>query len=48
MLDEIEKPFAEIVRLYDDSPSVQDRTCNTGIVGKDRVAEIKPPQTVTK
>ena len=33
MLDEIEKPFAEIVRLYDDTPSMQDRTCNTGIVG---------------
>jgi Ni,Fe-hydrogenase III large subunit len=37
MLDEIEKPFAEIVRLYDDSPSLQDRTCNTGIVGKELV-----------
>jgi len=34
MLDEIEKPFAEIVRLYDDTPSLQDRTCATGIVGK--------------
>jgi Ni,Fe-hydrogenase III large subunit len=34
MLDEIEKPFAEIVRLYDDTPSLQDRTCTTGIVGK--------------
>ena len=32
MLDEIEKPFAEIVRLYDDTPSLQDRTCATGIV----------------
>jgi Ni,Fe-hydrogenase III large subunit len=39
MLDEIEKPFAEIVRLYDDSPSVQDRTCNTGIVGKELVQQ---------
>jgi Ni,Fe-hydrogenase III large subunit len=37
MLDEIEKPFAEIVRLYDDTPSLQDRTCNTGIVSKDLV-----------
>jgi Ni,Fe-hydrogenase III large subunit len=37
MLDEIEKPFAEIVRLYDDTPSLQDRTCATGIVGKDLV-----------
>ncbi len=33
MLDEIEPPFAEIVRLYDDTPSLQDRTCTTGIVG---------------
>jgi hypothetical protein len=32
MLEEIEKPFAEIVRLYDDTPSLQDRTCTTGIV----------------
>jgi Ni,Fe-hydrogenase III large subunit len=39
MLDEIEKPFAEIVRLYDDTPSLQDRTCNTGIVGKDLVEQ---------
>ena len=28
MLDEIEPRFAEIVRLYDDTPSLQDRTCN--------------------
>jgi Ni,Fe-hydrogenase III large subunit len=34
MLEEIEKPFAEIVRLYDDTPSLQDRTCTTGIVSK--------------
>ena len=39
MLDEIETPFAEIVRLYDDTPSIQDRTCNTGIVGKDLVEQ---------
>jgi len=39
MLDEIEKPFAEIVRLYDDTPSLQDRTCGTGIVGKDLVGQ---------
>jgi Ni,Fe-hydrogenase III large subunit len=37
MLDEIEKPFAEIVRLYDDTPSIQDRTCNTGVVSKAQV-----------
>jgi Ni,Fe-hydrogenase III large subunit len=34
MLEEIEKPFAEIVRLYDDTPSIQDRTCATGIVSR--------------
>ncbi len=36
-LDEIEPQFAEIVRLYDDTPSLQDRTCTTGIVGNDLV-----------
>ena len=41
MLDEIEKPFAEIVRLYDDTPSLQDRTCGTGIVGKDLVDQFR-------
>lgn len=30
LLDEIEPAFAEIVRLYDDTPSLQDRTCGTG------------------
>jgi Ni,Fe-hydrogenase III large subunit len=39
MLDEIEKPFAEIVRLYDDTPSLQDRTCNTGVVSAALVAQ---------
>jgi Ni,Fe-hydrogenase III large subunit len=39
MLDEIEKPFAEIVRLYDDTPSLQDRTCVTGIVSHDLVKQ---------
>ena len=34
MIEEIEPPFAEIVRLYDDTPSLQDRTCTTGIVGQ--------------
>jgi Ni,Fe-hydrogenase III large subunit len=38
MLDEIEQPLAEIVRLFDDTPSLQDRTCNTGIVDKALVA----------
>ena len=37
MIEEIEKPFAEIVQLYDDTPSLQDRTCTTGIVGHDLV-----------
>ena len=37
MLDEIEKPFAEVVRVYDDTPSLQDRTCTTGIVSHDLV-----------
>jgi len=36
-LDELEKPFAEIVRLYDDTPSIQDRTCTTGIVRRELV-----------
>jgi Ni,Fe-hydrogenase III large subunit len=37
MIEEIEKPFAEIVRLYDDTPSLQDRTCTTGIVARELV-----------
>ena len=37
MIEEIEAPFAEIVRLYDDTPSLQDRTCNTGTVSKELV-----------
>lgn len=37
MLDDIEPRFAEIVRLYDETPSLQDRTCTTGIVGRDLV-----------
>src|SRR5690606_14602648 len=37
MLDEIEKPFAEIVRLYDATPSIQDRTCGAGKVGRELV-----------
>jgi Ni,Fe-hydrogenase III large subunit len=39
MLEEVEKPFAEIVRLYDDTPSIQDRTCGTGIVSAELVAQ---------
>jgi Ni,Fe-hydrogenase III large subunit len=37
-LDEIAPAFAEIVRLYDDTPSLQDRTCTTGIVSNELVA----------
>jgi Ni,Fe-hydrogenase III large subunit len=36
-LDEIGPQFDAIVRLYDDTPSLQDRTCTTGVVGKDLV-----------
>jgi Ni,Fe-hydrogenase III large subunit len=38
-LDEFEKPLAEIVRLYDDTPSLQDRTCQTGYVDPELVAQ---------
>ena len=37
MIEEIEAPFAEIVSLYDDTPSLQDRTWSTGIVSKELV-----------
>lgn len=37
-LEEIEPQFAEIVRTYEDTPSLQHRTCTTGIVGRDLVA----------
>jgi Ni,Fe-hydrogenase III large subunit len=37
-LAEVEPRFAEIVRLYDDTPSLQDRTCMTGIVAPELVA----------
>ena len=36
-LDEIAPRFAEIVELYDETPSLQDRTCTTGIVSRDLV-----------
>jgi Ni,Fe-hydrogenase III large subunit len=32
MLDEVSRRFAEVVRVYDETPSLQDRTCATGIV----------------
>lgn len=39
VLDEIEKPFAEVVRVYDNTPSLQDRTCTTGIVRHELVRQ---------
>ena len=36
-LDAIAPRFTEIVRLYDDTPSLQDRTCNTGFVSRELV-----------
>ncbi len=33
-LDEIAGPFAEVVRVYDGTPSLQDRTCGTGAVDR--------------
>jgi len=37
-LEAVEPAFAEIVRVYDDTPSLQDRTCATGIVRPDLAA----------
>ena len=39
MLDDIAPIFAEIVAEYDDTPSLQDRTCATGFVPADLVAQ---------
>jgi Ni,Fe-hydrogenase III large subunit len=38
MLDEVEPQFQEIVRIYDETPSLQDRTVSTGIVARDLAA----------
>jgi Ni,Fe-hydrogenase III large subunit len=38
-LDEISPRFEEIVALYDDTPSLQDRTCNTGQTTPDLVRQ---------
>ncbi len=38
-LDDIEPRFAEIIDLYDETPSLQDRTCQTGIVAADLVRQ---------
>jgi Ni,Fe-hydrogenase III large subunit len=32
MLDDVSPRFAEVVRVYDGTPSLQDRTCGTGVV----------------
>ena len=37
VLDEVEKGFAQVVHVYDDSPSILDRTVTTGIVAPDLV-----------
>jgi Ni,Fe-hydrogenase III large subunit len=37
MLDETMAAFADVVRVYDETPSLQDRTCLTGTVSKDLV-----------
>ena len=34
VLDEVEKDFAQVVHVYDDSPSILDRTVTTGIVAR--------------
>jgi Ni,Fe-hydrogenase III large subunit len=38
MLDDATTRFAEVARVYDATPSLQDRTCLTGIVAPDLVA----------
>jgi Ni,Fe-hydrogenase III large subunit len=37
MIEETEPEFAKVVQVYEDTPSLQDRTCATGIVGNDLV-----------
>jgi Ni,Fe-hydrogenase III large subunit len=37
VLDDATTRFAEVVRVYDETPSLQDRTCLTGIVAPDLV-----------
>src|SRR5262249_39122050 len=37
MLDDATTRFAEVARVYDETPSLQDRTCLTGIVSRDLV-----------
>jgi Ni,Fe-hydrogenase III large subunit len=34
MLDDVARGFADVVRVYDDTPSIQDRTCSTGVVSQ--------------
>jgi Ni,Fe-hydrogenase III large subunit len=37
MLDDVMAKFTGIVRVYDETPSLQDRTCTTGIVSRELV-----------
>src|SRR5262249_19530553 len=37
MLDEVIAAFTDVVRVYDETPSLQDRTCLTGVIAKDLV-----------
>jgi Ni,Fe-hydrogenase III large subunit len=39
MLDDALARFADVVRVYDETPSLQDRTCLTGIVSRDLVTQ---------
>ncbi len=39
MIEETEAQFARVVRVYDDTPSLQDRTCTTGIVDRGLVTK---------
>ncbi len=41
-LDEIAPAFADIVRCYEDTPSLQDRTCNTGYLAPDLAKRFAP------
>jgi Ni,Fe-hydrogenase III large subunit len=39
MLDDALARFADVVRVYDETPSLQDRTCLTGIVSRELVTQ---------
>ena len=38
-IEALAAPFAEIVELYDETPSLQDRTATTGVVGPELIAQ---------